>query len=403
MNSPQSAAHQKISIAESVALYATLMCLVALSIDLILPAFEVIAQDLSIVHDNQRQLIIIAFFVGLAFGQIIYGPLSDSFGRKPVIIIGLVIFITGSLLAAFANSLEVILFARMVQGFGAAGPRVVTVALIRDRFEGESMARIMSLITGIFVFVPVFAPSIGKFLLLFVSWRNFFVILAMVAVIEVAWFLKRQPETKTELVPFSFSQLKQALLAFAGSPVSVGFTLAGAFAYGGLMGYVNSSQQIYQHLFLTGEQYAFWFSGSAVFIATGIFANAWLVRRFSAESICRHALLMQFIFMVIVSIFQLLTSWADQFIVFYIIVCINLGLLGLTFGNFTAIALKPLGQIAGTAASIATSLTTVISLAIAAVIGLSFNMTVKPVIVGFLICAAASLLSMYYSKPRRLT
>ena len=234
---------RSMSSFEYIALNATLMCLVALSIDLVLPALGTMAQDLKITSDNHRQLVITALFVGLAIGQLAYGPLSDSYGRKPAIIVGSVVFCIGCLLSATASTLEGMLAGRLVQGLGAAGPRIVAVAMIRDRYQGAEMARIMSLIMGVFIFVPMFAPALGQLLLVVMPWRALFLVTLVIAIVGVLWLVLRQAETLVDPVPFSVSRMVGAAREFFRSRVSVWFTIAGAFAYGALMGFVNASQQ----------------------------------------------------------------------------------------------------------------------------------------------------------------
>ena len=368
---------------ELVANACLLMGLVSLSIDTLLPALGDLAADLGVADSNRRQWVITALFVGLAAGQLVYGPLSDSRGRKPAILIALGWFTLGSLLSAMAQTFEIMLLGRVIQGFGVAGPRIVTVAIIRDRFEGRDMARVMSLIMTIFIAVPVLAPSAGQALLAVFDWRALFVLVMGVGWIGGIWMLLRQPETVQARTPLRLS----AVLAASGKVLrnrrSVAITLAGACGYGSLMGYVNASQQIFQDVFGLGSLYSVFFGASAIFIAAATLTNTLLLRRFGMERICMVAI-------------AALTVWAIAFLaaamlnegilplwLWMIFCCPALFALGLTFGNLNAIALQPFGHSAGLASAVLATLNTVFSLSAAAVIGNLFDMTLVPTITGF--------------------
>ena len=271
---------------ELVAICAILMATTALSIDIMLPALGDMARDLGIESSNQRQWIITALFVGLTAGQLVFGPLSDGIGRRPAIGWGIGVFIAGSILCAVATSPEAMLLGRMVQGFGAAGPRIVTVALIRDRFAGAEMARVMSLIMGLFILVPVLAPVVGQGLLIWMPWRGLFGVLAAVCLGGGVWLLLRQPETLVQRRSVRPVALLMALKEVLRSPRPMAYTLAGGCCYGALMGYVNSSQQLFQELYRVGELYGLIFGASAAFIAAATLLNARLVRQVAMERVC---------------------------------------------------------------------------------------------------------------------
>jgi DHA1 family bicyclomycin/chloramphenicol resistance-like MFS transporter len=253
------------------------------------------------------------------------------------------------------------------------------------------MARVMSVVMGVFILVPVLAPSLGQAALWFVSWRWLFALVLALGFAGGAWLAIRQGETLRTPLPLSPSRLVGAAAEFFRSRVSVAFTLAGACCYGAMLGYVNTAQQVFQDLYGVGDAFAPWFGGCALFISGGMLANSALVARFGMRRICLIAVSAQ-------------TGWATLFAVALLarggeglsfawwlaFCCPTLFLLGLTFGNLSAIALRPLGHIAGTAAALAASLTTVVSLTIAAVVGLSYDGSVTPVVVGFLVAGAAA-------------
>jgi len=234
---------------EFIILVALLNALTAMSIDTMLPAIGVIANDLGAPDPNQRQFIITTFFAGMTFGTLIFGPLSDSIGRKPAIFAGIVIYIAGSLLCFSAAGFSAMLIGRFVAGFGAASPRIVSMALVRDGLAGSSMARVMSFVMTVFMIVPIIAPSIGQAVLLFFSWRFIFAGLLAMSVIAGIWFALRQDETLPveKRRPFSVKALYDAGVESCRHPVTMGYTLASGFIFAALIGYLGTSQQILQN------------------------------------------------------------------------------------------------------------------------------------------------------------
>lgn len=375
---------------------ALLMSTVALSIDVLLPAMGAMAIDLGMDAGNQRQWIITALFGGLMVGQLVFGPTSDAIGRRPAIALGVGLFVAGSILCAQATSFEGIVAGRLVQGFGAAGPRIVSVAMIRDRFAGSDMARTMSFIMGLFIMVPVLAPMLGQWLLLLVPWRGLFAVLAAASLAGGLWLLLRQPETLLQPRSLRPRKLVSALVEVLRSRRPMAYTMASGCCYGALMGYVNSSQQLFQELFRVGDRYAAVFGVSAAFVSAATLANARLVRRVPMERICIVAVAVAV--MVVWSLLSLLALAAlgDKpslgfWLAFHLPV---LFLLGLTFGNFNAIALRDLSHVAGIASAVTASVTTALSMAIAALIGLSFDMTIRPVMLGYLVFGLLALALM---------
>jgi len=376
---------------EFVAICAILMATVALSIDIMLPALGDMARDLGMDGDNGRQWIITALFVGLTAGQLVFGPLSDGIGRRPAIALGIGVFVAGSTLCALATSPEVMLLGRVVQGFGAAGPRIVTVALVRDRFAGTEMARLMSLIMGLFIMVPVLAPVVGQGLLFLMPWRGLFGVLAAVCLGGGAWLLLRQAETLAQRRSVRPRALLAALIEVLRSPRPIAFTLAGGCCYGALMGYVNSSQQLFQDLYRVGDLYAVIFGASAAFIAAATLTNARLVRHVAMERVCVVAVAAMVAWSLLFLLLMSALASQPPLWAWMTFNCPVLFLLGLTFGNFNAIALRHLSHIAGLAAAVMASLNTALSLVIAAWIGLNFDMTTRPVVVGYVVFGALAL------------
>ena len=224
----------QLRFGEFITLTALIISLVALSIDVMLPALQQIGGDLGAESANDAQLVITALFVGLALGQVFFGPLSDSIGRKPAINAGLLLFIIGCLISILATEFEVMLAGRLLQGLGASGPRSVTVAMVRDQYEGRAMARVMSLVMAVFIMVPALAPAVGQIILGFAHWRAIFGFMLAVAAVSLVWFALRQPET---LAPerrarFSPSRILLAVRETCASRVAFSYTLASGLIFG---------------------------------------------------------------------------------------------------------------------------------------------------------------------------
>lgn len=385
-----------ISFVEFVLLATALMSLVGLATDMMLPALEELAYFFDLEAENDRQWIITALLIGIGVGQTFFGPLSDRFGRKPPIIVGLILFALGSALCAIASSFETLLVGRVIQGIGVAGPRIVSVAIVRDQFQGAKMAQVMSLIMGAFIMMPVLAPTAGQVLLWAVPWQALFVILLVVAVFLLLWFHMRMGETLVVPKSTDLNEIKQSFRAFFASPVSVGYTMASALNYGAVLGYINTSQQIMQHHFLVLDSYAFWFGLCALFISGAIFWNAFLVTRIRPKTICQSALVAQclgataFVGWYFVAQSVSFSAWIS-------FCCVSLFLSGLTFGNFSAIALEPMGKGAGLAVTITATMNTLFGITVAVIIGLSYAGTVLPIILGFAVTSFLAILCIRWA------
>jgi DHA1 family bicyclomycin/chloramphenicol resistance-like MFS transporter len=373
-----------------VATACALMALVSLSIDAILPGLDTLAADLGAGHGNRRQWVITALFLGLAVGQMVWGPLSDSWGRRKSILLGLAIFTAGSLVSAGAQSFEAMLAGRLIQGFGVAGPRIVTVAMIRDRFDGVAMARLMSLIMSIFILVPILAPFLGQMVLLAASWRVLFLGVMAFGLAAGAALVLTVPERRVARPRLN----PRRILVEAGTVLrhrrAMAVTLAGGATYGALMGYVNSSQQVFQDLFGTGPLYTVYFGAAAVFIAAATLANRRLLNFFGMQTVCLAALAGQTVWAAVFLLAELATGGLGL-AAFMLFICATLFALGLTFGNFNAMALQDFGAVAGVAAAVQATVTTLGSLVVAAVIGNLYDGSLVPMIGGFVVCGLAAL------------
>ena len=360
------------------------MALVSLSIDAILPGLNSLASDLGIADGNRRQWVITALFLGLAGGQLIWGPMSDSIGRRKAILLSVAVFSAGSILSAMAQTFEAMLTGRIIQGFGVAAPRTVTVAMIRDRFEGATMARLMSLIMSVFILVPVLAPGVGQLVLLIADWRVLFVFVMLFSWAATAALLLLVPERKIIRPAFNLRNTRAGMAMVLMDRKSMAITVAGGCIYGALMGYINSSEQIFHDVFDTGDLYPAYFGGLAVFMAAATVMNRTLVTRCTMHSICSAALTAHCAWTAVFLLAQMGTGGLG--IMWFLIYSAGtLFALGRTFGNINAMALHPFGHIAGTAAAVQATLLTLISLITAAVIGNLFDGTLMPVLVGYMV------------------
>ena len=266
---------------EFVALMALSMSLVALAIDAMLPALAEIGSDLGLVRDNDRQLVLTVLFLGLSLGQLFYGPISDSLGRRGPIFFGFGLFILGSALAVVAPTFEWLLIGRFLQGLGAAGPRILTVAIIRDCAAGREMARLMSLVMMVFILIPAIAPALGQAILFIASWRGIFLALLLLSSMTLVWFYLRQPETLSFEArrPISPASLGGAFVEILHTRSTVLYTLAGGMIFGSFVGFLNSAQQIFQELYGLGVRFPAYFAVLALTIGCASLINARLVIR----------------------------------------------------------------------------------------------------------------------------
>ncbi|MEM7121929.1 MAG: multidrug effflux MFS transporter [Pseudomonadota bacterium] len=383
---------------EFIVLIALMISIVAMAIDAMLPALGQIGEDMGVAGGNRQQLVVTFLFLGLAFSQIVFGPLSDSFGRKPVIYAGFIIFMIGCVMSIVATSFWVMLAGRLLQGIGAAGPRIVTLALVRDRFGGREMAQLMSLVMTVFILIPVFAPIVGQGIMMVTHWRGIFVMFLVLAAIAFVWFWVRQPET---LAPEKRSKLSAGRIARAfretlTNRTALGYTVTAGLIFGAFIGYLVSAQQIFQVTFGVGEAFPLYFAVSAGALGFASITNARLVMRFGMRPLTGVALaaasLLSIVFLVVVVLAGNHPSlWATM-----VYIVVTFFFVGFVFGNFNALAMEPLGHIAGSASSVIGSVTLLISLALGTLIGQLYDGTVLPLVAGFAVLATVSFAVMMW-------
>ena len=379
---------------------AFMMSLVALSIDTMLPALSVIGKELGVMKENSNQLIISMLFLGMAAGQLLYGPISDSTGRKPAIYLGYAIFILGCLLSLFAMSFPVMLAGRVLQGFGAAGPRVISLALVRDQYEGRKMARVMSFVMTIFILVPMIAPALGQAVIMLAGWRAIFATFLVIALVSLVWFAIRQPESLEvqKRIPHSLKRLQTTLKEILTNRHALGYTITAGLVSGAFIGYLNSAQQIFQGKYALAERFPLYFALLAFSLGSASLFNAKLVVRYSMHSLCRRALFTINGISAALLLVELLQHHDPTLALLMVYLLITFFSTGILFGNLNALAMEPLGRYAGVGAGVVGSLSTFISLIIGTAIGQSYNGTLLPLTAGFFLTSLISLGVIRWAK-----
>jgi DHA1 family bicyclomycin/chloramphenicol resistance-like MFS transporter len=394
--------HPGMGFKQFVAIIAAMMATNALAIDSMLPALPAIGHALGIASDNDRQWIITAYLLGFGSAQIVFGPLADRFGRKPVLLAGFGIYAAFSLLGALAGSLEVMLLARVLQGVGAASTRVLAVSIVRDCYSGRRMAQVMSLAFIVFLTVPVVAPSLGQAIILIAPWRWIFCVLAAFGGTVGLWVLLRLPETldPADRLPISTARILGAFGFVLRNRLAVGYMLAMTMLLGSLFGFINSAQQIFVDSFGAPALFTTVFAMIAVSMALASMLNARLVGRFGSRRISHTMLIAYNVLALIHAVVAL--SGHDTLWSFALLLSATMFCFGLTGPNFGAMAMEPLGHIAGTASSIQGFVTTVGGALIGFFIGQHFDGSTVPLMLGFTACGLLSLVMVLVAENGRL-
>ena len=377
----------KMSKAELTALIAMMFATIAFSIDAMLPALPEIGEALSPNDINRAQLILTAFMFGLGIGTFFTGPLSDAFGRKPVILVGAVVYVLSAAAAWASSSLEILLISRVTMGLGAAGPRVVAIAIVRDLFSGREMARVLSIAMMIFTLVPAFAPLLGLGIITVAGWRAIFIAIALFLIAVVIWTALRLPETlaKENRRPFKMPLLIMAAKEMFAHPTVRLSIFVQTLCMGSLLTMLSMVQPVYDTIFGRGDSFPFWFGLVALLSGSASLINAIVVVRVGMRRMVTWSLAGQIVFSSMVLIlsnmnlpdtfqFGLFVAWQTS--LFFMV--------GMTLGNLNAMAMEPMGHIAGMAASVIGAISTVIAAILAAPIGLLFDGSLLPLSLGVL-------------------
>ena len=393
-HSPQLEQKPRLTTAEFVPMMALVISLTAMAIDAMLPALPAIARDLGATGANQGQLVVSLMFTGFALGQLFYGPLSDSIGRLPSIYLGTALFVLGSALAMSAQTFAMMLAGRVLQGLGAAGPRIISAALIRDQYEGTAMAKLMSLIMGIFVLVPAIAPSLGQLVMDIGHWRWIFGMLILQAALATGWLALRQPETlpsqyRRRLSPRSIGRNVMEVLR---TPTTMAYTMAAGFIFAGFIGFLSSAPQIFADLFGIVRDFPLYFAALATSVGVASILNSRIVMRVGMHRLATLALIGLFALGAAFGFYVHAIGGEPTLGPFMAYLLGSFFFVGILMGNLNAMAMQPLGHLAGTGAAVVGAVSLAISLVGGTYIGQSYSGTVLPLVTGFTVAAFLSLL-----------
>jgi MFS transporter, DHA1 family, multidrug resistance protein len=401
-NAVAASGHRPMGFPEFVIVIASIMALNPIAMDMMLPALPDIASAFHITSANRPQMVLSIFLLGFGLGQFVMGPLSDRFGRRPLLLGGMTIYCIASLLAIAAPSFETLLLARALQGLGTSATRVIATSIVRDCYSGRRMASVVSLAMMVFIAVPVVAPSFGQAVLLLTQWRGIFIVLMLYGVVALIWSALRMPETLPEERRRSLA-IGEVLDAFRQTVTNrhtLGYALAAGGVVGSLFAFVFTSQQVFTEIYQLGHYFPLAFAGIAIGTAIAGFINSRLVGRLGMRVISHGALLG---FVAISAI--MLAAAKMQMLPLPLFMVLSASMMfafGLMIGNFTALAMEPQGHIAGTASSLYGSITTLLGIGIGVTIGQDYDGTLLPFATGFFLCTLAALAVVLVVEKGRL-
>lgn len=394
--------HRPMEFREFVVVIAAIMALNPLAMDMMLPALPNVGAFFHIDVANRLQIVLSAFLTGFGAGQFVIGPLSDSLGRRPVLLGGMILYCIASLLAIAAPSFELLLLARALEGLGTAATRVIATSVVRDCYAGRRMASVVSLAMMVFIAVPVVAPSFGQAVMLLTSWHGIFVILMIYGLIALAWCFPRLPETLPTPARKKLS-LREVLDAYRQTVTNrqtLGYAVAAGVVTGALFAFVFCSQQMFTGIYGLGRYFPLAFAAIATGVAVAGFLNARLVGRIGMRIISHAAAVL---YLLVASVmFAAAQVLNVPLALFLALAALMMFCFGLMIANFTALAMEPQGHIAGTASSLFGSITTLLGIAIGTAIGQAYDGTLKPFATGFLICTVATLAVIALTEKGRL-
>ena len=394
--------HRPMGFTEFVIIIATIMSLNPLAMDMMLPALPEIGSAFQIDLPNRLQMVLSAFLIGFGVGQFAIGPLSDSFGRRPVMLGGMVLYVVASLFAIASPSFETLLLARVLEGLGTAATRVIATSIVRDCYAGRRMASVVSLAMMVFIAVPVVAPSFGQAVMTLTNWRGIFIVLTVYGIVTLLWSAARLPETlpAAERKPFAAAAILDAFSKTLTNRQTLGYALSAAGISGAIFGYVLCAQQIFTGVYGLGRYFPLAFAAIAAAIAIAGFLNSRLVVRLGMRVISHGALVL--CLLVAVAMFVAARTHLLPLSVFMTLSALMMFSFGFLFGNFTALALEPQGSNAGTASSLYGSITTLLGIGAGSAIGQAYDGTVAPFATGYMICIFISLVIVAITEKGRL-
>lgn len=391
------------SFTEFVVIVSALMGLTALSIDIMLPALGQISADYGLDNGNDQQLVITIYLLGFAFGQLFFGPLSDRFGRKIILLCGLGLYALASLLCMFAWDFEVLLVARLLQGLANGSPRILALATVRDIYAGRRMAEVMSFSMMVFIIIPILAPSIGAGILMLGEWHSIFGFLAVISMLLFAWTAWRLPETHPaeQREAMSVQWLLDAGKTLLTTRQTFGYTLSMGIMLSSLFTYITLSEQIFSDIYVAGKWFPILFGMVALALIVSSFTNSRLVMRLGMRTISHWASVG------FIAIALLHLGWQELvgppgLVLFIALLAFNLFFHGLTMPNFNALAMEPMGRIAGTASSFIGAVTTAISATLSGFVAHFYTGSAMPLLIGFVLCGLLAFVVVLITEKGRL-
>jgi DHA1 family bicyclomycin/chloramphenicol resistance-like MFS transporter len=381
---------------------ALLMATNALAIDIMLPALPQMGEWFRLQSENDRQLVIISYLLGFGVSQLIYGPLTDRYGRRPVLFISLGFYAIAGVMCVYAPSYEWLIAARVFQGASAGGSRVIAVSAARDLYSGRQMAKVMSLVMIVFMTAPIFAPWIGQQMLHVVDWRGIFWFLSLFGVVMFVWVLLRLRETLPVHCrsPLNLRTITGNYWKVLTTRVALGYTVASGLIFGALMSYIASSEQLYSEVYKTGEMFPLWFAGAAIAMTVANLVNSRLVERLGMRRLSHLALMGLVATSAVHAAFAL--AGPVPFALFYGLVTFAFFLLGFQGPNYNAIAMEPLGRLAGSGAAAIGFASSFVSATIGGFIASQFDGTTTPIFVGHFLLSALALIAVLITEKGKL-
>lgn len=409
---------KRLPLAEFVALTAMLMALNALAIDIMLPALPAMAVSFGLTPElahpllcpavletgsNDQQLIIVSYMLGFGISQLFYGPLTDRFGRRPVLFVSLAFYVVAAVLCVFAPTFELLIAARAFMGASAGGSRVIAVSAARDLYVGRQMAKVMSLVMIVFMTAPIFAPFFGQMMLnAGMTWHDIFWALAIFGVIMLMWVYFRLPETlpKDRRVPLNPPSILRSYWRVVRTREALGYTIASGFLFGALMSYISSSEQLFHNVYPTGDMFPIWFAGAAVAMTASNLINSRIVEKLGMRKISHTALIAFVLVSAVHAAFAL--AGPVPFELFYGLLLMAFFAIGFQGPNYNAIGMERLGALAGSGAALIGFASSFVSASIGGLVARQFDCTITPIFVGHFILGALALLVIFITERGKL-
>jgi len=400
-----------------VAMTAMLMALNALAIDIMLPALPDMAVSFGLAqalehpiqcpavldpNSNDQQLIIVSYMLGFGVSQLIYGPLTDRFGRRRVLFVSLLFYVLAAVLCIYAPTFDLLIAARVFMGASAGGSRVIAVSAARDLYVGRQMAKVMSLVMIVFMVGPILAPFMGQVMLQFMTWHGIFWVLAAFGVFMFLWVLIRLPETlpPERRIPLNPRAMLRSYWQVIRTREALGYTIASGFLFGALMSYISSSEQLFHNVYPTGDQFPLWFAGAAIAMTASNLINSRIVEKQGMRKIS-HAALIAFVIVSAIHAAFALAGPVD-FPIFYTLLLAAFFCIGFQGPNYNAIAMERLGAFAGSGAALIGFASSFVSASIGGLVARQFNCTITPIFVGHFILGGLALLVIFITERGRL-